>query len=107
MLNSLRKPQAATAAFPSASLPLGISLNNGNGRPLTANAPNGATGFGTITALDPLGYALAGAPNATAGGVFAADLTNRGATSKGLTTAALGTAIITKAPDLRCTLMAV
>ena len=56
----------------------------------------------TITVLDPQGYPLAGAPNTSAGGVFAGDLTNRNATAKGagLTSAALGTAIITKAPDL-------
>ena len=99
-LNSVKEPQAATAAFPSVSLPLGISLNNGNGRPWIANAPNGAAGISTITVLDPQGYPFAGAPNANAGGVFAGDLTNRNANSKGLTSAALGTAIITKSPDL-------
>ena len=99
-LNSVKEPQAGTAAFPSASLPLGISLNNGNGRTWITSAPNGDTGFGTITVLDPQGYPLGGAPNVNAGGVFAAYLTNRSSTSKGLTTAAPGTAIITKAPDL-------
>ena len=100
-LNSAKEPQAVTADLPSASLPLGISFNNGNGRPWLANAPNGASGAGTITVLDPQGYPLAGAPNQTAGGVFAANLTNRDAkTTHGLTTAALGTAILTKAPDL-------
>src|SRR5262249_1830002 len=75
--------------------------NNGNGRPWIANAPNGANGDGTITVLDPQGYPLAGAPFMLAGGVFAGDLTNRSANSThGLTTAALGTAILTKSPDL-------
>ena len=58
-LNSVKEPQAVTAGLPSASLPLGISLNNGNGRPWVANAPNGASGTGTVTVLDPQGYPLA------------------------------------------------
>ena len=100
-LNSVTEPQAVTSDLPSASLPLGISLNNGNGRPWIANAPNGAAGDGTITVLDPQGFPLAGAPFPVAGGVFAGDLTNRNANSlHGLTTAALGTAIVTKSPDL-------
>jgi DNA-binding beta-propeller fold protein YncE/mono/diheme cytochrome c family protein len=100
-LNSVTEPQAVTAALPSASLPLGISINNGNGRPWIANAPNGASGDGTITVLDPQGFPLAGAPDPIAGGVFAGNLTNRSAASThGLTTAALGTAIITKSPEL-------
>ena len=100
-LNSVTEPQAITAALPSVSLPLGISLNNGNGRPWIANAPNGAAGYGTETVLDPQGFPLAGAPNTAAGGVFAGNLTNRNPGSiGGLTSAAVGTAIITKAPDL-------
>jgi hypothetical protein len=100
-LNNVAEPQAATSELPSASLPLGISLNNGNGRPWIANAPNGAGGDGTITVLDPQGFPLAGAPNTVAGGVFAGDMTNRSQNSThGLTTAALGTAILTKSPDL-------
>jgi hypothetical protein len=100
-LNSITEPQAVTAAFPAASLPLGISINNGNGRPWIANAPYGAAGEGTITVLDPQGFPLAGAPDPIAGGVFAGNLTNRNAASThGLTSAALGTAIITKSPEL-------
>jgi mono/diheme cytochrome c family protein len=100
-LNSVTEQQAVTSDLPSASLPLGISLNNGNGRPWVANAPNGASGIGTITVLDPQGFPLAGAPSMVAGGVFAGDMTNRNASSThGLTTAALGTAIVTKSPDL-------
>src|SRR5256885_2087698 len=76
-LNSVTERQAVTSDLPSASLPLGISLNNGNGRPWIANAPNGAGGLGTITVLDPQGYPLGGAPNMVAGGVFAGDMTNR------------------------------
>jgi hypothetical protein len=100
-LNSVAEPQAVTAGLPSASLPLGISINNGNGRPWIANAPYGAAGEGTITVLDPQGYPLAGAPDPTAGGVFAGNLTNRNlASTHGLTSAALGTAIVTKSPEL-------
>jgi len=43
-LNSVNNPAAATAALPSSSLPLGISINSGNGRPWIANAPTGANG---------------------------------------------------------------
>src|SRR5215831_7927937 len=80
-LNSVTEPQAATSDLPSASLPLSISLNNGNGRPWIANAPNGAAGDGTITVLDAQGYPLGGAPDMVAGGVFAGDVTNRSVSS--------------------------
>jgi hypothetical protein len=99
-LNSINNPAAATAALPSTSLPLGISLNRGNGRPWVANAPSGADGAGTITVLDPSGAPLAGAPFPVAGGVFSGDATNRGpASTEGLDHGAVGTAIITKSPD--------
>lgn len=99
-LNSVHEPQAATANLVAVSLTTGISSNNGHGRPWFSNAPAGATGYGTITVIDPDGAPLAGAPDATAGGVFAGDLTNRNAaTTHGLTYAALGTAIMTKSPD--------
>jgi mono/diheme cytochrome c family protein len=91
---------AITASLPSVSLPLGISLNNGFGRPWFANAPSGSDGDGTISVTDPNGAPLRGAPSATAGGVFAGDLTNRNASSThGLTAAALATALTTKSPD--------
>jgi len=100
-LNGVKEPQAVTSDLPAASLPTGISINNGNGRPWVSNAPNGAGGMGTVTVLDPQGYPLAGAPNPIAGGVFAGDLTNRNTdTTHGITSAALGTAILTKSPDL-------
>lgn len=99
-INAIHTPNAATAALPSASLPTGISNNNGHGRPWYSNAPAGATGYGTITVIDPHGEPLAGGPSAVAGGVFAGDLTNRNAqTTHGLTAAALGIAITTKSPD--------
>ena len=91
---------AVTASLPSVSLPLGISLNNGFGRPWFANAPAGSDGDGTITVTDPNGAPLRGAPSAVAGGVFAGDLTNRNAASThGLTAAALATGLTTKSPD--------
>jgi hypothetical protein len=99
-LNSITSPAAVTAALPSASLPLGISLNRGFGRPWLANAPAGRDADGTISVLDPNGAPLAGAPSAVAGGVFAGDETNRDAsTTKGLTAGAVATALLTKSPD--------
>jgi hypothetical protein len=99
-VNSLNNPGAATAQLPAASLPLGISLNNGFGRPWFANAPQGSDGDGTITVIDGNGRPLAGAPDATAGGVFSGNATNRNAaTTHGLTAGALATTLLTKSPD--------
>jgi hypothetical protein len=99
-LNSHHNPTALTANEPMASLPLGISLNSGNGRPWIANAPRGAAGDGTISVLDPNGAGLAGPPSAVAGGSFAGNITNRNAsTTHGLTSGAIGTAIFTKSSD--------
>ncbi|HEY6475260.1 MAG TPA: di-heme oxidoredictase family protein [Polyangia bacterium] len=99
-LNSINSPNAVTAALPSSSLPLGISLNRGNGRPWVANAPTGANGPGTITVLDPNGEPLVGAPDPVAGGVFEGDGTNRNsASTEGLDHGAVGTAIMTKSSD--------
>src|SRR5262245_23556289 len=91
---------AATSALPAASLPLGISLNSGFGRPWFANAPKGSAADGTITVIDPNGAPLKGAPSTVAGGVFAGTLTNRTpAPQHGLSAGALATALITKSPD--------
>jgi len=98
-LNSVNNPAAATAALPAASLPLGISLNRGFGRPWITNAPLGATGAGTVTVDDPSGAPLAGAPSAIAGGVFSGIASNRPGALKGLETAVLATALLTKSPD--------
>lgn len=99
-LNSIKNPGSATPTIAGAELPLGISINNGNGRPWVANAPTGSNGQGVISVLDPQGYGLAGAPFATAGGEFAGNETNRNASSThGLVTGALGTAILSKSPD--------
>jgi hypothetical protein len=100
-LNGRNNPAAVTANLPSVGLPLGISLNNGFGRPWFANAPMGAAGFGTITIVDPSGIPLAGAPSVIGGGVMAGDLTNHPLTpTGGLTTAAIATALGTKSPEL-------
>ncbi|HYY72304.1 MAG TPA: hypothetical protein VE778_01800 [Candidatus Bathyarchaeia archaeon] len=100
-INGNNNPSAVTSGLPSVSLPLGISFNNGFGRPWFANAPNGSDGDGTITVVDPSGIPLKGAPDAVAGGVFAGTVTNRNASSLGgLTAAAVATALATKSPDL-------
>ena len=103
-LNGNNNASAVTADRPSVSLPLGISLNNGFGRPWFANAPAGAAGEGTISVVDPSGIPLAGAPDPVAGGVFASHITNRRLNppdpTQGLTAAAVATALATKSPDL-------
>jgi hypothetical protein len=99
-LNSVNNPTAATAALPSSSLPLGLSINSGNGRPWIANAPTGPNGPGTISVDDPSGAPLAGPPDPVAGGVFSGDVTNRNsASTEGLDHGAVGTAIMSKSPD--------
>jgi hypothetical protein len=89
-LNGIKNPGAVTADRPAVSLPLGISFNNGFGRPWFANAPDGSAGDGTITVDDPQGFPLAGAPDVTAGGVFTGSVTNRvPGSAGGLTSAAV------------------
>ena len=67
-LNSVTEPQAVTSDLPSASLPLGISLNNGNGRPWIANAPNGASGIGNHYGARPAGLPAGGSAEHGRGG---------------------------------------
>lgn len=106
-LNSIKNPAATTANFTGASNPLGISINWAFGRLWPANAPTGLAGAGTSTILDPQGWGLAGAPNANIGGVYSANLTNRGAFPPsasqvipgGLNTGAVGTAFLGASPD--------
>ncbi|HLW53132.1 MAG TPA: hypothetical protein VKW06_09835 [Candidatus Angelobacter sp.] len=108
-LNSITNPLAATGNFTGASNPLGISINNAFGRLWPANAPTRLEGAGTSTILDPQGFGLAGAPNPNFGGVYFADLANRGVvgvpgvTSQviagGLNSAAVGTALLGPSPD--------
>jgi hypothetical protein len=100
-LNSVRTPGAASAAFPTVSNPLGISINNAFGRLWFSNAPQGAHGFGTESIADPTGEPLANAPSKLVGGVFAGDLTNRPqqVVSGGLKTAAVANALLGMSPD--------
>lgn len=98
-LNGVYNPSAATAAEVGASMPLGISINAGNGRPWFACAPRGATGDGTITVIDQDGRPLAGAPSAIAGGVFSGTTTNRSVASTQGLKGTTGTAIIHKSSD--------
>lgn len=106
-LNSIANPNAATANFTGASNPMGVSMNWAFGRLWPVNAPTGLNGIGTSTILDPQGFGLAGAPNAKLGGVYAGNLTNRGAippsTSQvipgGLNTGAVATAFMGVSPD--------
>jgi CxxC motif-containing protein (DUF1111 family) len=99
-LNLVNGNAGVTKDLPAVSLPLGISLNNGFGRPWFANAPRGSFLNGTLTVIDPDGAPLAGAPPPKGAGVFAGDVTNRdAATTHGMTAAALATALISKSPD--------
>src|SRR5215468_6038741 len=101
-LNGVNNPLAATANFTGVSNPLGLSINNAFGRLWPANAPTGLEGIGTSTILDPTGIPLAGAPNPTAGGVFAGNLTPRLPTqllAGTLNTGAVGTAFLGRSPD--------
>lgn len=100
-LNSVYHPTLVTANLTASALTTALSLNNGNGRPWTANAPNGANGEGTIGVIDPNGAPLGGAPSPVAGGVFAGNETNRTtAPTHGLVTGLLGLAVISKSSDL-------
>lgn len=76
-LNSVRTPGATSAAYPSVSNPIGISINNGFGRLWFANTPHGAQQTGTESIADPTGEPLANAPSKLLGGVFAGSVTNR------------------------------
>ncbi len=100
-LNSIRTPGAASAAFPTVSNPLGISINNAFGRLWFANAPGGAQGIGTESIADPSGEPLAGSPSELLGGVFAGALTNRPQQiiPGTLNTGAVATALLGASPD--------
>jgi uncharacterized integral membrane protein (TIGR00698 family) len=95
---------AVTAAMPAVSNPLGISVNNAFGRPWFANAPHGdGTGMGTESVLDPGGQPLSEDPDERAGGVFAGAATNRDPqlVPGGLTSGAVGNALLGASPDTR------
>lgn len=100
-LNSVRTPGATSAAYPSVSNPIGISINNGFGRLWFANTPHGAQQTGTESIADPTGEPLANAPSKLLGGVFAGSVTNRtlqlapGALNSG----AVASALLGMSPD--------
>ncbi|MBV8714136.1 MAG: hypothetical protein JOZ65_03620 [Chloroflexi bacterium] len=100
-LNKLTKPAAVTADQPAVANPRGISINNAFGRLWFPNIPTGLQGYGTESIVDPDGRPLANAPDDTAGGVFAAALTNRNdqKVSGALATGAVGNALLGRSPD--------
>jgi hypothetical protein len=101
-LNGINTPGAVTAALAGVSNPHGLSINNGFGRIWPANVPAGMGDPATESILDPNGVPLASAPDKVAGGVFAAELTNRQPQpliAGGLTTGAVGTALLGRSTD--------
>ena len=76
-LNSIHTPGATSAAYPSVSNPIGISINNGFGRLWFSNTPYGAQQIGTESIVDPTGEPLNNAPSKLLGGIFAGNITNR------------------------------
>ena len=76
-LNSIHSPGATSAAYPSVSNPIGISINNGFGRLWFSNTPYVAQKIGTESIVDPTGEPLNNAPSKLVGGIFAGDITNR------------------------------
>jgi CxxC motif-containing protein (DUF1111 family) len=76
-LNSIHTPGATSAAYPSVSNPIGISINNGFGRLWFSSTPYGAQQIGTESIVDPTGEPLNNAPSQLLGGVFAGSITNR------------------------------
>jgi hypothetical protein len=101
-VNGINTPGAVTAALAGVSNPHGLSINNGFGRIWPANVPAGLGSPATESILDPSGIPLASAPDKVAGGVFAADLTDRQPQpliAGGLTTGAVGTALLGRSTD--------
>jgi hypothetical protein len=104
--NNVYNTVAVTGPYTGVSHPLGLSINNGFGRPWPANAPFGQSGVGSSTILDPDGRPLNGAPNPRIGGVYVGDLTNRDQVTSqsqvipgALSTGAVGTAFLGPSPD--------
>jgi hypothetical protein len=99
-LNRLSTPGAATADMPAVADPLGISVNNAFGRPWFAGSPLGP-GAGIESVTDPDGRPLANAPSDTAGGVFAAALTDRRRQREpgALRSGTVGNALLGTSPD--------
>lgn len=76
-INVHNRPEANTYAYSSTSFPTGISINNAFGRPWISNAPQGTTGGGTSTVVDPDGKPLEALLTPVSGGVFAGGLSER------------------------------
>jgi hypothetical protein len=101
-LNGVNTPGAVTAAMAGVSNPHGLSINNGFGRLWPANVPAATDSASTESILDPTGIPLASAPDKVSGGVFAGTLTDRQPqplAAGGLTTGAVGTALLGRSPD--------
>src|SRR5882724_8567498 len=100
-LNSVRTPGAASAAYPSVSNPIGISINNGFGRLWFSNTPYGGQRTGTESIADPTGEPLNNAPSKLLGGVFAGDVTNRSPqfAPGALNSGAVASALLGMSPD--------
>ena len=100
-LNSVNNPTAATAALPASSLPLGISINSGNGASLDGQRPDGRQrGRDHHRPRSQRRSAGRSAQSRSRAVCFAGDVTNRSsASTEGLDHGAVATAIITKSSD--------
>ena len=100
-LNSIHAPGAASAAYPSVSNPIGISINNGFGRLWFSNTPYGAQQIGTESIADPTGEPLNNPPSKALGGIFAGSITNRSPqlSPGGLNSGGVASALLGMSPD--------
>lgn len=100
-LNSIHTPGATSAAYPSVSNPIGISINNGFGRLWFSNTPYGTQQVGTESIVDPTGEPLNNAPSKLLGGIFAGAITNRSPqiTSGALNSGVVASALLGMSPD--------
>lgn len=100
-LNAVYNKRAVTADFPAVSAPSDISINNAFGRVWITSEPHGLGNPGFQSVNDPDGRPLNHAPNASAGGVFASDYTNRfpQLVAGTMRTGAIATALLGKSPD--------
>ncbi len=100
-LNGTYNAGAVTAGLPSVSSPTGISINNAFGRPWFTSTPEGASGPGLVSVIDPDGRPLAEAPGLVSGGVFSGLETNRAVQliPGSLQSGVLANALMGKSPD--------
>jgi CxxC motif-containing protein (DUF1111 family) len=100
-LNGIHTPGATSAAYPSVSNPIGISINNGFGRLWFSNTPYGAQQVGTESIVDPTGEPLNNAPSKLLGGIFAGNITNRSPqlTPGALNSGGVASALLGMSPD--------